>query len=456
MKLGSRGKFAGATSGIAIVTAGALLGGPAAAGVVAAPALPASDTKTPLAISIGDSFISGEGGRFAGSLYDSRESDEAQDNGPHNAGRETYQDPWGGYDFKMEKNGDGEIVDSNQSCHRSDSAEIQATKNAYGWTPVNLACSGAVSGDVMTDWYHAEQAQVKQLAKLANDNRYDIKTVVVSIGGNDLGFSDLMAKLIQITDTNSPEDQPFSNKINPFVKKKTVWGGYAETIPDVKKKITNTLNSVSDTMRNAGYADGSYRFVYQSYSNLFAGSDNRYMAVDSPRQLKRLESPGVPLSNYTVDHSRSTMVPALTSMTYEAMKQASNKNIQYLDLTNAFNGHELSSKDTQQLLVKDGKTPRAATAEWVVPVNSNFIAGSIAKTSRHFESFHPNRFGQEAYGTCLVAALKSSARELVCVGQPGKPPSQLKISPAGGSLPGVFSGSIPQSNQWRGHYVPHS
>lgn len=438
---------------IAVVGVVALVCGVSGRAASAAPS-EKSDEKIPLAISLGDSFISGEGGRFAGNIYDSRESDEAQDEGPHNKGRLVYQDSWGSYEFSEGKNADRETVDSSVSCHRSDSAEIQATRAAFGWTPVNLACSGAKSRDVTVDWYHEEEAQVKQLAKLAKDPRYDIKAVVLSIGGNDLGFSDLMGKLVQVSSTNSPTDQTLGNWINPFATKKTLWQEYAQNIPDIEDKIANTLNSITNTMRAAGYRDGTYRFVYQSYSNLFAGSHHRYMAVDSKWQLGRQESPGVPLSNATVDYSRSHMVPALTQMTKAGLAKANNKFIQFMDLTNAFNGHELSSRDTEQILIKQKKVPEAATAEWVVPINSNFVAGAIVKSSRHFESFHPNRFGQEAYGTCLVAAIKSNHRELVCVGQPDKPPTELEITTKGGLLPGGLNLKQPAFHELINYYLP--
>ena len=441
---------------VAAASVGAILFG--AIGLVINPAQAATQVdKIPLAISIGDSFISGEGGRFAGNIYDSRESDKAQDKGPHNKGNNSNVDAWGGHDFKETYTHDSEheYIDGNQECHRSDSAEIQSTKKAFGWTPVNLACSGATSSDILKDWYLDEEPQVKQLAKLANDPKYDIKAVVVSIGGNDVGFSDLMSKLVQITDTNSPEDQSWKNKLNPFVKKKNIWEEYAENISEVSAKITTTLNTITDTMRSAGYEDDTYRFVYQSYTNLFAGSNNRYMAVDSKSQLKRLESPGVPLSNYTVDYSRSTMVPALTAMTREGWWVAKNKNIQFMNVTNAFEGHELSSKSTEQILAKQNKVPNPATAEWVVPINSNFIVGSIAKTSRHFESFHPNRFGQEAYGTCLVATIKSISRQMHCTGQADKPPSEIKTQTgSGGTIRGSFNMSLPASHELLGYYVP--
>lgn len=362
-------------------------------------------------------------------------------------GSGVYENAWGGREFENIKHPQGGFLDSSQACHRSDSAEIKVAAKANGWTPVNLACSGAKTKDILTDQYHAEPPQIKQLEKIANDPKYDIKTVVVSIGGNDLGFSGLISDLIQITATNSPTQQTWGNWLNPFAKKKSLWEGYAEEIPTVERKITATLNQITDVMRKAGYKDGSYRFVYQSYSNLFASGDKRYAVKDSSSQRDRTESPGVPLSNATGSFASSTMVPSLTQMTKNALRHANNKDIQYMDLTNAFKGHELSSTDTEQIFSKNSKAPDPATAEWVVPINSNFIAGAIAETPRHFESFHPNRFGQEAYGTCLTATLKTDAKYVTCVGQPGKPPTDLEVRESGLHLSGSAFHNSPQLNE---------
>ena len=401
-----------AGSAVALVGLVAIAGCNAAtSNSVAGAAKSSAPTRTPIAVSIGDSFISGEGGRFAGNMYTKRISDGASDSGPHNKGQEVYRDAWGGHDFQKSKFL-GITTDSNEWCHRSESAEINSTKAAFGWTPVNLACSGAVTDNVLKDGYRTEKAQVTQLENLAKDPKYDVKAVVVSIGGNDLGFSDLLSDAVQYTRYHD-------------INKEGIWDKATKKRDKIKTDITNTLNKITDVMRANGYADGSYKFVYQSYSNIFAGSDNRYMSVDHSGQFKRDESPGVPLSNATVDFSRSTMVPWITDMQREAKNAATNRNIQFMNLTNALAGHELSNKDTKFTLKSSGVAPQANDAEWVVAINDAYIRGSLGSTQRHQESFHPNMFGQQAYGTCLVNTLNSSSGEVTCVGQPGKAPSQV-------------------------------
>lgn len=193
------------------------------------------------------------------------------------------------------------------------------------------------------------------------------------------------------------------------------------------------LDTISDIMRKNGYEDGSYRLVQQSYSNIFAGSNQRYESTGSEDQMKVYESPGVALSNATVNYSRRVMVPAITKMGQDAVAAASNKSIQFMNLTNALAGHELSSTYTKYTFKHENRVPDPATAEWVVPLNSNYMAGAIG-THRQQESYHPNRYGQEAYGTCLAATLKTAQREMVCVGQPNKGPNLIRTNPLGAKV----------------------
>lgn len=371
---------------------------------LAAPAeASASETKNrkPIAISIGDSFISGEGGRFAGNTYSKMKSDGANDKGQHNLGWEVYRNQTG-----------GEATGDSVRCHRSTSAEIHAAAAAFGWHAVNLACSGAVTHDVLHDGYRGEKSQLNQLKDYAQNPNNEIKTIVVSIGGNDLGFSDILTEATQVAEYHDAKKEQI------FEKKMVHREQY-------RKAITATLDAITDVMRGAGYADGSYKFVDQSYPSLFAGSNNRYKTTSLMDSVYE-ESPGVPMSNATVDHSRAYMVPEIAKLIKESRDYAKNKHIQFLDLSNAFAGHEISSKDTK-MMVNTKQRPEARTAEWAVPINSNFIAGSKLDTQRQQESYHPNFYGQQAMGTCLVRALQSDASVLICSGQAGHGPEHMKV-----------------------------
>lgn len=401
------------TKGIAVGAAvvgvfAASVAGPAIAIAVSSPAQAAEFTdKAPIAVSLGDSFISGEGGRFNGNVYTSLTSDGARDTGPHNKGWDSYRDQFG-----RAAKGKSEL------CHRSDSAEIYSLANANGWKAVNLACSGATSTNILMNGQHGEDSQLHQLDVLAADPKNDIKAVAVSIGGNDLGFSSLIADCTQVMKYHNCGTDG-------------TWPKYEARGKQVKLNITNTLDGISSVMRSHGYADGSYKFVYQSAVDIFATSDHRYKAANFFNGHYE-ESPGVPLSDATVDFAHKTILPWLTNVMRDGKNAASNKSIQFMNLSNAFAGHEMSNKATKQITFrKYGKTetPKAENAEWVVAINSNFVAGSLADTQRQQESYHPNAFGQQAFGKCLVETVKSGASETSCLGHAGQGPLAVTVTP---------------------------
>ncbi len=383
------------------VTGVAVAGPAAAAGSVAT----VTTTPTPVAVSLGDSFISGEGGRFAGSVYNNLGSDGESDTGPHNLGWDVYRD----------QNGNP-ISGERERCHRSVSAEINGAAKAFGQVPINLACSGATTRDILTDSRRGEKPQIQQLAAVAADKTKQIKTIAVSIGGNDLGFASILADCTQITNYHDCGTNGTYAKLE--ARRATV-----------KANITSTLNAITTTMRNNGYADDSYKFVYQSGPDLFATSGSRYRSSSVFSWYK--ESPGVPMSDGTVDFAHNAIVPFIGKLMKDAATSADNKHLQFLDLENAFEGHQLSHTATEQITVPwvgKTKTPVASTAEWVVPINSNYMAGTIFDTERQQESYHPNKFGQDALTTCLVGALKTNASEVFCAGHGGQPPSAQTIT----------------------------
>lgn len=358
--------------------------------------------RTPVAISMGDSFISGEGGRFAGSVYNNFGSDGAADDGVNNKGWGVYRDQYG-----------NPVSGDRERCHRSVSAEINDAAREFGQKPINLACSGATTSNILTTGQRGEDPQIKQLAAIAADKSNDIKTIALSIGGNDLGFAKVIADCTQITSYIDCSTNGTYKKLED--KRETV-----------KADITKTLNKITQTMRDNGYADGTYKFVYQSGPDIFATSGSRYRSSSIFTSYK--ESPGVPMSDRTVDFAHNAIVPFINNLMKQSAAAADNKNIQFLDLTNAFEGHQLSHTGTQQITKSSGKRPVAQTAEWVVPINSNYIAGSILDTPRQQESYHPNMFGQMALSECLIGAMKTDATQVQCHSQAGKGPWDQRIT----------------------------
>src|SRR4051812_34896631 len=144
-----------------------------------AAALPAAARAAdpPTVVALGDSAISGEGGRWAGNTNQSSSKTDA-------LGPSAYYDIPG--------------AESTPGCHRSKAAEVHI---GDGVQSVNLACSGARTytrfsdGDFKPgiDFYNSGgyKGQAQALQEYASTHK-NIKAVVVLIGANDYGFADIV------------------------------------------------------------------------------------------------------------------------------------------------------------------------------------------------------------------------------------------------------------------------
>lgn len=149
-------------------------------------------------VAMGDSYMSGEGGRRASNGWTVSMSQETPQRKAGDYGNVTVGD-FGVYDKAPE------IGPRDNWCHRTTSSP----GNIGGdWTIVNLACSGALTtSDLITlsdgktqAWKPGidygvhpttgERAQAKQLEVIAG--RSNVERVLLSIGGNNLQFSDLI------------------------------------------------------------------------------------------------------------------------------------------------------------------------------------------------------------------------------------------------------------------------
>lgn len=381
---------------------------------VAAPSLQAPTTPAPPArgmiVGLGDSFMSGEGGRLQGNTYDKLKADGVYDSGKQDRGWGTYEDSFG-----TPLSGNFKKSNSSAACHRSDTSIVNTVAQAMRWRGINLACSGAVTKQVTDEGFRGEAPQVERLAKLARSKDTVIKAVTISIGGNDMGFSDVLKSCMQVVnqhDCSATKDSSLTGDINATKRLQSKRA-------DTQKKITSTLNAVTKVMRDNGYADGSYQFIYDGAPSLLANAPGRYKAKDGYFQSTFQESPGVPFHNRTVWWSNSVAVPMLNGMMRKAVEESDNKNITFLDLSRAFNGHEISNTSTKQYRDRN-VTPEASDSEWVVPLDPHYIKNRKG-SPRLQESFHPNAFGQRAIGQCVTQVLSapSGSGDFSCVGVPG-------------------------------------
>ncbi|MGW6389020.1 GDSL-type esterase/lipase family protein [Streptomyces sp. NPDC055103] len=330
---------------------------------VAVPAAHASVGTGPTAVvAMGDSYISGEAGRWQGNSL----TNSGSRNGTDRAWTGSAYDPSRVYGTTA------------GGCHRSDISEVKSA-GAIATSLINLACSGATTENVVRasqggQAYKGEAPQADQLAAVAAS--HDVELIALSIGGNDLGFADII--------TTCATDY-------------IVWYSYCHDdqqaevdakIDGVMADVGRTVDEIRAVMTGAGYASSDYRIVLQSYpSPIPRAADNRY----AESGWARTNTGGCPFWNKDSDWARDSLVPQLAN---RLKGVAAAKGVQFMDLRDALQGREVCAKASKQ--VTSTVPASATTSEWARWIDSQSTQGLVQ------ESMHPNAYGQQALGRCLA------------------------------------------------------
>jgi hypothetical protein len=356
----------------------------------AAPAAAAGPPLGPPAVvSLGDSYISGEGGRWAGNNRDGLAYLRMAE-----TGADAYFPP-------------GQSSEQIAGCHRSRSAEIGIFNGQQSGISENLACSGATTatadGDPFKpgiDFYnHADHlGQALMLEDYART--HDVRMVVLSIGGNDFKFStviktclaDFLASTI-FKHFYCHSDSSTKNEVAP----PTV----ARRVGDIYRAMQN----VGEALSLDGYPRSHWKLVIQLYpAPLPAGGDIRY----SERGYGRQVTGGCGVWNSDVDWARGTFLTTVNQAVLsaghhiESQLGPGSNNLIYLQTDPTFSHHELCAKGLEQL-TKPYTTPGTAkVAEWFTQIRTVTTLGSrILSPYEIQESLHPDYWGQLAMRNCL-------------------------------------------------------
>ncbi len=375
----SRRLAALAVSGAAL-TAGLLGAGPAAAD--------GPGVGAPWVVSVGDSYISGEAGRWAGNSNRSAASTDA-------LGSTAYAD---------DASGTGEQI---VRCHRSRSNEA-----AIGTAPaLDLACSGATtstdaSGQYFKpglDFYADSSGRQGQAAALRDFARtHNVSLVPVSIGGNDFNFGSVVSTCVQDFLT-SPSWWP--NYCNDDASVKANFT--AANVTAVTARIRQALENVRTAMTGAGYADSAYTILVQDYmSPIPDGSGFRYGQSGYGRQ----NTGGCGFWNADANWANQTALPTINAAVRNAAGQTGLANVKLLALSSAFTGRRLCESSVG-LLEERGLSswtqPGAVDqTEWINQIRTVSTLGSNYYVQ---ESLHPNYWGQLALRNCLRQAWNGGA-----------------------------------------------
>ncbi|GAB3794133.1 SGNH/GDSL hydrolase family protein [Nocardioides ungokensis] len=341
---------------------------------------------TPWVVTVGDSYVSGEAGRWAGSSNDSS----------------SYADALGPTAYYDNAGGTGETI---PRCHRSKSDEAYIGGGVNG---LDLACSGARTSTFTNsdgyfkpglDFYNSggQQGQALMLQNAAAS--HNVKMVVVSIGGNDFNFADIVQSCV--TDfLTSPAWWPDYCKDDSSVTSNFT----SANVSAVKTRIATALQNVRTAMRNAGYADTAWTMLVQTYpSPIPNGSGFRYSESGYTRQ----STGGCGFWNADADWANASALPTINSTVTGAISQAGITNSRTLDLASAFNGRRLC-ENTVGLYEEQGLTswtqPGAVDrTEWVNQIRT---VSTCCSGSPYYiqESLHPNYWAQLATRSCVRQA----------------------------------------------------
>jgi hypothetical protein len=339
-------------------------------------------------VSLGDSFISGEGGRWMGNGSDPLGTRSGTDRAASEC------DGWGNCDYEPER-----IYGASErsGCHRSDVAPIASAPVAVG-ERVNLACSGAKAANLwpaaMGGLSHfGEPPQADALAAMAA--RDDVRMIVATVGANDVGFGALVAGCALEWARSSEDDPAFCRD--------SAQADLDAALPAMARRVRRALAGVRATMAEAGYKRPDYRLVVMGYASpLPPGRWIRYREEG----WSRLNLGGCPFWDADADWAAGEATGSIDAALRSAAAAAG---AEYLDVRHALDGHQLCDSRSRRV-GPEGPTPESA--EWVRRLA--FVQGS----SR--ESLHPNAYGQRALGACIGLLYASLTGDYACRLEPGR------------------------------------
>ncbi len=346
-------------------------------------------TGTASVASLGDSYISGEAGRWAGNTNEEPSWIDA-------LGTNAYHD------------NEAHTAEQIAGCHRSLSAEIYI---GGGVNSVNLACSGAKTttftgseGEFKPgiDFYSsgANKGQALMLEEYART--HNVKMVALSIGGNNFNFASVVQSCIEDWLTSPSWWQHHCEEDSEVRANFT-----RENVSTQTTAIKNAVLNIHRAMVEAGYRDEMYGIVVQDYeSPIPNGSGFRYPEEGWERQ----EVGGCGFWNADANWANESALPTIDGAVHNGATEARLTNVKLMYLGSAFNSRRLC-ESTVGLLEERGLTSWRQTGavdktEWVNQVRT---VSALFGEYRLQEDLHPNYWGQLALRNCLRQAYNSGA-----------------------------------------------
>ena len=344
---------------------------------------------TPTVVTLGDSAISGEAGRWAGNTNDSSTRADA-------LGSTAYWDT-----------ATGEAI---PGCHRSKAAQAHI---GGGVVSANLACSGARTSTTGTasgqafkpgiDFYLDAAGRKGQARALEDYARtHNVRAVDVMIGANNYGFAAIVERCV----TN-------------WLSSPSWWKNYCSDDSDMTSRFTATrqaqetanvrdaLLRVRQAMTNAGYSTSQYTIIAQTYWTPIPRSTGfRYAESGWTRQSVG----GCGIWNRDANWAHDVVVKAMNDTTRNGAAQAAISNLVLLDLQYALDGRRLC--ETGVGLIEEAGLASWQSAgavdrtEWVSQIRT---ATTLVGPYQLQEGSHASYWGQLAMRNCLRLAYNGGA-----------------------------------------------
>jgi hypothetical protein len=338
---------------------------------------------SPWTVSLGDSYISGEAGRWAGNTNGSSSKIDA-------LGSTAYYD---------NSTNSGELI---AGCHRSKSAEVYIGGGVSG---ENLACSGAKTSSFSSgglfkpglDFYNSSGHEGQALMLQHFAATHNVKLVAVSIGGNNFNFAGIVQTCV--------EDFLFTPEWWPAYcsGESSVTNNFSSSnVATQKAAIKGAILNVATAMTNAGYSSSQYTILVQDYpSPIPNGEGFRYSQSGYTRQ----EVGGCGFWNKDANYANSTMLPTIDNAELGAATESGLSNVKTMQLSSAFNGRRLCEKGVG-LLEEEGLSSWKASeavnkTEWINQIRT---ITAIFPPYEIQEDIHPNYWGQMALRNCVTQA----------------------------------------------------
>ncbi len=337
--------------------------------------------------SLGDSYISGEAGRWAGNTNE----------------EESRIDALGVHAYDDNESHTAEVI---PGCHRSLAAEIGI---GGGVNSANLACSGAKTATFTgsegefkpgIDFYNSGGNKGQALMLQEYAARHNVKLVALSIGGNNFNFASIVQDCLTDWLTSPSWWKNFCHDDSEVTANFT-----RENVATQQAAIKGAVLNIHRAMTEAGYRDTMYTILVQDYeSPIPNGSGFRYPEEGFSRQ----ETGGCGIWNADANWANETALPTIDNAVFNAATETRLTNVKTMQLSTAFNSRRLCESTVGLLEERGLASWRSAGAvdktEWVNQIRT---VTTLFGEYELQEDLHPNYWGELALRSCLRQAYNS-------------------------------------------------